>query len=68
LKATLTNWVAAIAERDEQLRRASTNIQELIAARDEAIEKYNGLVKQHNQLVAQVALVNREATNSVPKN
>jgi chromosome segregation ATPase len=65
LKATLTNWVAAIAERDEQLRRASTNIQELIVARDDVIEKYNGLVKQHNQLVAQV---NRPATNSEPKN
>jgi hypothetical protein len=65
LKLSLTNWVAAVSERDEQLRRATTNLQELIHARDEAIDKYNALAKQHNQLVADV---NRSATNSAAKN
>jgi chromosome segregation ATPase len=65
LKLSLTTWAAAVSERDEQLRRATTNIQDLIASRDEAIEKYNGLAKQHNQLVADL---NRAATNSTAKN
>ena len=65
LKLSLTNWAAAVSERDQQLRRATTNVQDLIASRDEAIEKYNALAKQHNQLVVDL---NRAATNSTAKN
>jgi chromosome segregation ATPase len=62
LKESLTNWVAAVRERDAQLQRAAKEIQGVVESRDEAIEKYNTLAKTHNQLVADV---NRAATNAV---
>jgi chromosome segregation ATPase len=65
LKESLTNWVAAVSERDKQLEHITANLKSLIEARDEAIEKYNTLAKTHNQLVADF---NRMATNTQAKN
>lgn len=65
LKASLTNWVAAVKERDKQLEHTMTDLKSVIESRDDAIEKYNALAKTHNQLVADV---NRSATNATSKN
>ena len=61
LKNSLTNWVAAVNERDKQLQLATEQLKGVVEARDEAIEKYNALAKTHNQLVAEV---NRTRTNA----
>lgn len=53
LKTSVAKWSAAIDERDEQLKIAATNIQTLIASRDEAVRKHNELARVHNQLVAE---------------
>lgn len=55
LKASLTNWAAAVETRDQQLRQAATNLQEVATSRDEAIQKYNDLAKRHNELAARLA-------------
>jgi chromosome segregation ATPase len=60
LKSSLTNWVAAVKARDEQLQETTTQLKTAVASRDEAIDKYNDLAKKHNQLVADF---NRAATN-----
>ena len=64
LKSSLTNWVAAVRERDQQIQVAGAELKKVAESRDEAIEKYNALAKTHNQLVADV---NRAATNSVAR-
>lgn len=61
LKTSVKNWSAAVAERDAQLTIAATNIQELIQARDEAVQKHNDLARRHNQLIAERE--QRAATN-----
>jgi hypothetical protein len=62
LKASITNWAAAVETRDQQLRLAATNLQSLVQSRDEAIEKYNDLARRHNELVSDI---NRSRTNAI---
>jgi chromosome segregation ATPase len=53
LQATLRQWAAAIATRDQALQKASGDIQELTVARDQAVAKFNQVVARYNALVAE---------------
>jgi chromosome segregation ATPase len=51
LKIELDKWIVAVAERDAALKQASEQMQKLIAARDDAIEKFNELAVRYNKIV-----------------
>jgi chromosome segregation ATPase len=48
LKAALTNWVNAVAVRDERMKEANARIEQLAAQLNTSIAKYNELVTNHN--------------------
>jgi len=48
LKAALTNWVNAVAVRDERMKEANARIERLAAQLNTSIAKYNELVTNHN--------------------
>ncbi len=51
LKASITNWSAAVTARDERLKEFADQAQELAAARNEAVTKFNELAEKHNAVV-----------------
>jgi chromosome segregation ATPase len=51
LTSNLTNWVAAVAARDERLQQATHQANVLAQQRDDAIRRFNELAERHNQLV-----------------
>ncbi len=51
LRGSVTNWAAAVAARDERLREFAAQIEELAAARNDAIGKFNALAERHNTVV-----------------
>ena len=51
LKASVTNWSAAVAVRDERLKAAAAQARELGNARDEAVVKFNDLALRYNEVV-----------------
>ena len=70
LKAGVTNWVAAVAARDERLGEFATKLQELAAGRNEAVDRFNALAVRHNTLVTNLnearARLAALATNAAP--
>jgi len=53
LKASLTNWVAAVADREERLGQAADRANQLAEQRDDAIRRFNELAERHNRLVTE---------------
>ncbi|HUJ71020.1 MAG TPA: hypothetical protein VLZ30_02170 [Verrucomicrobiae bacterium] len=51
LKAAITNWVNAVALRDERMKQANARIEQLAADLNASIAKYNELVTNHNAAV-----------------
>lgn len=51
LKARLDEWQRAVAERDDRLKEANTQIQTLAADRNAAVVKYNELATKYNAAV-----------------
>jgi len=51
LKASVTNWAAAVAARDDRLRQAASERRALADERNAQVEKFNALAARHNQLV-----------------
>ncbi len=51
LKSSITNWVSAVAARDERLAQANEQIKALAKDRNETVTKFNELAKRHNDLV-----------------
>lgn len=51
LKASVTNWSAAVAVRDERLQAAAGQMKELGDARNEAVTKFNELASRYNAVV-----------------
>jgi chromosome segregation ATPase len=54
LKATLSEWMAAVHQRDAALKQAGQQIQKLAGERNEAIQKFNDLADKYNALVKQM--------------
>lgn len=51
LKSSITNWVSAVAARDERLAQANEQIKALAKDRNETVTKFNDLARRHNDLV-----------------
>jgi chromosome segregation ATPase len=51
LKGAITNWVNAVALRDERMKEANARIEQLAADLNASIRKYNDLVTNYNALV-----------------
>jgi len=51
LKASVTNWAAAVTLRDERLKEAGERLQQLATDRNEAVVKFNGLAAKHSETV-----------------
>ena len=54
LKTSVTNWAAAVASRDAQLKQASTDLQKLAADRNAAVLKFNEVATKQNELVKEL--------------
>ena len=70
LKASITNWVQAVAVRDEQIQKGNTQLKELMADRNQVVEKFNELAERHGKLVkdwneqqARLAAANPQGAN-----
>jgi chromosome segregation ATPase len=51
LRESLTNWMAAVAIRDDRLSELTAQVQSVALARNEAVERFNALAGQYNTLV-----------------
>ena len=51
LKASVTNWAAAVTARDERIKEANERIQQLGTDLNASIRKFNELAEAHSQLV-----------------
>jgi uncharacterized coiled-coil DUF342 family protein len=58
MKTTLDKWIAAVAARDEALKKAEAQIQSLAEARNDAIAKFNELAKKYNSSVGEIKKAN----------
>lgn len=54
LKTSVTNWAAAVAARDAQLKQVGAELQKLAADRNAAVLKFNEVAKQQNELVKEL--------------
>jgi len=54
LKASIAEWTAAVAARDERLAEANVRIRDLSAQLNDTVARYNALVATHNDLVKQL--------------
>jgi len=54
LKTALDKWIAAVAERDQALKQAGTEILKLANERNEAILKFDDLAGKYNAVVKQL--------------
>jgi uncharacterized coiled-coil DUF342 family protein len=68
LKSSVTAWSEAITARDVKIREANKTIEQIAAERDQVIGKFNQLAEKHNTVVknlndalAQLALVQTNA-------
>jgi len=52
LKTSITNWVAAVATRDNRLKEANSEIQKLGDELNASIRKFNELVTNYNTVVS----------------
>jgi uncharacterized coiled-coil DUF342 family protein len=59
LKTSLTNWVAAVSAREEQLKKANEQVQKLADARNETVVKFNELAEKYNALTKDPRLQNQ---------
>jgi chromosome segregation ATPase len=64
LKQNLTNWVDAVAVRDERLKEANERIRELAGQLNDSIKKFNELATNYNGLVTQVKAQQAAQTNT----
>jgi methyl-accepting chemotaxis protein len=60
LKASVTNWAAAVAARDESMRELNERLREAAARWNDSVQKYNELATNYN---ASVKRFNDLATN-----
>lgn len=51
LKASLTQWTAAVAQRDAVIKQAAGEIQRLSDDRNDAVKKFNELAAKYNAMV-----------------
>ena len=54
LKASVTNWAAAVAARDTQLMQAGADLKKLAEERNAAVLKFNEVAKHQNELVKEL--------------
>ncbi|HOY56997.1 MAG TPA: hypothetical protein PK640_02525 [Verrucomicrobiota bacterium] len=54
LEASVSNWAAAVTVRDERLRQAASQLETVIAERNEAVRRHNDLTERYNTLVKQI--------------
>lgn len=64
LKASLTNWMDAVAVRDERLKEANERIRDLAGQVNDSIRKFNELATNYNGLVARVKAQQSAQTNA----
>ncbi len=60
LRQSVTNWAAAVAERDNSVKEANARILSLSSDLNRAIEKFNELATNYRHVVEEV---NRQRTN-----
>ena len=60
LKESVSSWSTAVAERDEQLTRASDQLQKLGQERYDIVARFNSLAEKHNVVVADLNKTTRE--------
>lgn len=51
LQSAVSNWVSAVAARDERLTQSVAQVKGLAEARNEAVRQFNDLAARHSQLV-----------------
>lgn len=70
LKSSVTNWAAAVAARDTQLRQSAAQLEELAEARNAAVRQFNDLVERYHQLATNFEAWRQRSpaptTNSTP--
>ncbi len=54
LRASLNQWMEAVAQRDAALKLAGQEIQKLAQQRNDAIEKFNDLAAKYNAMVKEM--------------
>ncbi|HWC59543.1 MAG TPA: hypothetical protein VHC44_07590 [Verrucomicrobiae bacterium] len=66
LKESITNWTAAVAQRDVLMKEANSRIEEVSAQLNGSIRKYNELATNYNNVVRELneARAKSIATNS----
>ena len=67
LKESLESWRKAVEERDEQLARASEQLQQLGTERNEVVQKFNNLAQKHNEVVDDLNARTREFNSLVER-
>ena len=60
MKSALDKWTAAVAGRDEALKKAEAQLQSLAEVRNDAIAKFNDLAKKYNSSVGEIKKANDE--------
>jgi len=68
LKASITNWVAAVTSRDERIKEASAQIRKFADDLNASIRKYNELVTNHNAVVNDLKELRNRVSQSPPGN
>jgi chromosome segregation ATPase len=54
LNASVSNWMAAIEERDKQVKLANERLLKLAAERNEAVQRHNDLAEKYSEAVRQL--------------
>jgi chromosome segregation ATPase len=54
LKAALQTWIAAVAQRDAALKKASDDIKSIAAQRDKVVAEFNDLAVKYNDVVKEL--------------
>lgn len=67
LKERIQDWARAVAERDEQLTRASEQLQKIGNERNDAVKRFNELAAKHNEIVEALNERTREFNSLVER-
>jgi chromosome segregation ATPase len=66
LKASISNWIAAVEVRDKRLVEANAKINELADAANAAIKKFNDLATNYNNVVKELNEIRTRQNQQTP--
>jgi uncharacterized coiled-coil DUF342 family protein len=64
LKKSLTNWVSAVSARDERLRSANLQFEQLSADRNQTVSKFNELAEKYNSVVKDLGMARSQLSRT----